>query len=470
MAKSTNVKEEYIILLSPELDVEKYNKEREKLRSILEKEDFFLKSHSATIKDYTSTLKQQMKLKQEQARLATLESKAEREKERILEAQAKTKKRLVDLQISQTRKTDLEERIANRKRKEQEREEKSGRIDYRRFFQSLSSGNVAGMASSLGKASVYLGIAVGILSGIQKFVKSIYEQTTSLSNKMISADSAFVDKSVRQIMATFGVGSSTATGISSVLDLMGITPSDMATMTGGQMQLFAQLMAQWNAGIASIDSGKIQAYNEYVQGFQKFMASEKLDLQIEFYKMLVDNGDLLNSFFNSFGSLVSTFFDFLTSDLAESGLRTIIYAIDLLMQVGDIILKVVNILSPVLSLALEVLNIFLGGLSIVADFISEIFGMLLDVAEFIGIDTSTLRYFMDGIDDTVNSGKDVISDGGYLSSSTYYDSGNYGNITITQTTTNNFSGSDTSTYAVANSSAQSGQSWLSRQLADRLVR
>lgn len=467
MAKSTNVKEEYIILLSPELDVEKYNKEREKLRSILEKEDFSLKSHSATIKGYTATLKQQIKLKQEQTRLSTLESKSEREKQKVLEAQAKTKKRLVDLQISQTRKTDLEERIAKRKRKEQEREEKSGRIDYRRFFQSLSSGNVAGMASSLGKASVYLSVAVGILTGIQKFVKSIYEQTTSLSNKMISADSAFVDKSVRQIMATFGVGSSTATGISSVLDLMGITPSDMATMTGGQMQLFAQLMAQWNAGIASIDSGKIQAYNEYVQGFQKFMASEKLDLQIEFYKMLVDNGDLLNSFFNSFGSLIGTFFDFLTSDLAESGLRTIIYAIDLLMQAGDIILKVVNILSPAMSFMLEIVNRIISVFSIALDFINDLFGLILDVADFFGFDTSGLRDF---IDSSVNSGKDVISDGGYLSSSTYYDSGNYGNITITQTTTNNFSGSDTSTYAVANSTAQSGQSWLSRQLTDRLVR
>lgn len=467
MSKTIDVKEEYIILLSPELDVEKYNKEREKLRSILEKEDFSLKSHSATIKGYTATLKQQIKLKQEQTRLATLESKAEKEKERILEAQAKTKKRLVDLQISQTRKTDLEERIATRKRKEQQREESSGKIDYKRFFQSLSSGNISGIASSLGKGSVYLGVAIGILSGIQKLVKSIYEQTTSLSNKMISADSAFVDKSVRQIMATFGVGSSTATGISSVLDLMGITPSDMATMTGGQMQLFAQLMAQWNAGIASIDSGKIQAYNEYVQGFQKFMASEKLDLQIEFYKMLIDNRELLNSFFTSFGSLISTFFDFLTSDLAESGLRTIIYAIDLLIQAGDIILKVVNIMSPVLSLALEVINIILGGLSVILDFVNDLFGWILNIADFFGFDTSGLRDF---IDSSVTSGKDVISDGGYLSSSTYYDSGNYGNITITQTTTNNFSGSDTSTYAVANSTAQSGQSWLSRQLADRLVR
>ena len=467
MAKSTNVKEEYIILLSPEFDVDKYNKEREKLRSLLEKEDFSLKSQKTVLKGYTDTLKQQVKLKQEQTRLATLESKAEREKQKILEAQAKAQKRIVDLQISQTRKTDLEERIATRKRKEQEREEKSGRIDYRRFFQSLSSGNVAGMASSLGKASAYLGVAVGILTAIQKFVKSIYEQATNLSNKMISADSAFVDKSVRQVMATFGVGSSTATGISSVLALMGISTSDMATMTGGQMQLFAQLMAQWNEGIASIDSSKIQAYNEYVQGFQKFMASEKLDLQIEFYKMLVDNGELLNSFFTSFGSLVSTFFDFLTSDLAESGLRTIIYAIDLLMQAGDIILKVVNILSPVLSFALEVVNVILGGLSIIANFINDLFGWILDVAEFFGSDTSGLRSL---IDSSVNSGKDFISDGGYLSSSTYYDSGNYGNITITQTTTNNFSGSDTSTYAVANSTAQSGQSWLARQLADRLVR
>ena len=470
MAKSTNVKEEYIILLSPELDVEKYNKEREKLRSILEKEDFSLKSQSITLKNYTATLKQQIKLKQEQTRLATLESKAEREKQKVLELQAKTKKRLVDLQISQTRKTDLEERIAKRRQKEQGIAETNGKTDYKRFFQSLSSGNVAGMASSLGKTSVYLGVAVGILTGIQKFVKSIYEQTTSLSNKMISADSAFVDKNVRQIMATFGVGSSTATGISSVLDLMGITPGDMATMTGGQMQLFAQLMSQWNAGIASIDSGKIQAYNDYVQGFQKFMASEKLDLQIEFYKMLVDNGDLLNSFFNSFGSLISTFFDFLTSDLAESSLRTIIYAIDLLMQQADIILKVVNMFSPVLSLELEIVNAILGGMSIISNFINEIFGMLLDVAEFIGIDTSPIRFIMDSIDDTVNLGKDIASDGGYLSSSSYYDSGNYGNITITQTTTNNFSGSDTSTYAVANSTAQSGQSWLSRQLADRLVR
>ena len=467
MAKSTNIKEEYIILLSPELDVEKYKKEREKLRSLLEKEDFSFGSSKNALKKYGDLLKQQTKLKQEETKLSTLETKAEKEKQKLLEAQAKTKKRLVDLQISQTRKSDLEERIANRKRKEQEREGASGKIDYRRFFQSLSSGNVAGMASSLGKASAYLGIAVAILSGIQKFVKSIYEQTTSLSNKMISADSAFVDKSVRQVMATFGVGSSTATGISSVLDLMGISTSDMATMTGGQMQLFAQLMAQWNAGIASIDSGKIQAYNEYVQGFQKFMASEKLDLQIEFYKMLVDNGELLNSFFTSFGSLISTFFDFLTSDLAESGLRTIIYAIDLLMQAGDIILKVVNVLSPVLSFALEVVNVILGGLSIIANFINDLFGWILDVADFFGFDTSGLRDF---IDSSVNSGKDVISDGGYLSSSTYYDSGNYGNITITQTTTNNFSGSDTSTYAVANSTAQSGQSWLSRQLTDRLVR
>ena len=106
-------------------------------------------------------------------------------------------------------------------------------------------------------------------------------------------------------------------------------------------------------------------------------------------------------------------------------------------------------------------------MEIIIDVIDFLIGWIVDIAESLGIDVPSLDSSLSGSYDDI-FGSSSVDD--YYSASTYYDSGNYGNITITQTTTNNFSGSNTSTYAVANSTAQSGQSWLSRQLSEKLVR
>ena len=135
---------------------------------------------------------------------------------------------------------------------------------------------------------------VGNMATIVTAFKTIYDimntivtKASDFSNKMITASSAFINKDVRNLMARFGVSGQTATGIQAVTGLMGISVGDLKLMTPRQMELFSKLMSEWNKGMSSINPSAMEKYNKVLQNFQSEMASAKLELQIQLYKMLV---------------------------------------------------------------------------------------------------------------------------------------------------------------------------------------
>lgn len=183
------------------------------------------------------------------------------------------------------------------------------------------SGN--SMASSAMAISGKVAIVVAAIKLIYELMNGITDKATEFSNKMITASSAFVDKRTRNIMATFGVGSQTATGIGSVMNLMGLTESDLKLMTPGQMQLFSRLMAQWQSGMESIDPQALSKFQQVMQSFQSEMASAKLQLQIELYKMLIEIAPELEYFFSQLIGLIKTFAKFINTPVIRELIGTL---------------------------------------------------------------------------------------------------------------------------------------------------
>lgn len=211
------------------------------------------------------------------------------------------------------------------------------------------AGNMANMGKSGLSLSKIISSAPGKLALVAAGVKIILDimekvvkSATEFSNKMITSSSAFVDKDTRNLMARFGVGSQTAAGIGSVTNLMGISPEDMKIMTPGQMQLFSDLMKQWTDGMNSIDKSKLDKFNQVMQDFQKDLASAKLEMQIELYKMLVELGPSLEVFFDGIISFIKGLTKILTSGPVKEALSTLF---TILGAILDFIGKLLDIVS-----------------------------------------------------------------------------------------------------------------------------
>ena len=269
------VAEEYIISIIPELDREKFDKNKQKVARELNKV---------------------VREKNREITADTKQVKLEYQKERLEAQKAKTIKAQNLAKQSQIR------------------------------LDAISDRNES--VAIAGKVS----IIVAAMKLIYEIMSGISEQAQTFSNKMISGSSAFVDKNTRQLMATFGVSGQTATGLGSVMNLMGLSSSDLKLMTPGQMQLFGRLMTQWQTGMDSIDPQALDKFQTVMQGFQSEMASAKLQLQIELYKLLVDLAPEMEFFFNQIINLVKSFAGFINSPFAKGFLGTLFDFVGLLIK------------------------------------------------------------------------------------------------------------------------------------------
>lgn len=205
-----------------------------------------------------------------------------------------------------------------------------------------ASKNAMQLGSSMGGAAVSAMAVVAAVKVIYDVMKKVVELSTEFSNKMITASSSFVDKDVRNLMARFGVSSQTATGIQSVLDLMGISPEDMKLMTPGQLDLFAELMKQWNEGINSIDKSKMDKFNSVMQNFQKEMASAKLELQIKFYETLISLAPQLEAAGEGIITMIEYLAKILQLPPLKWGLTILAYGLKMLAKALELILSVIG--------------------------------------------------------------------------------------------------------------------------------
>lgn len=197
------------------------------------------------------------------------------------------------------------------------------------------------IAATTGKVAVI----VAAFKIIYDIMKKLVSGATDFSNKMISSSSAFVDMDTRSLMAQFGVGSQTATGISAVTGLMGITPNDMSLMTSGQMQLYSKLMAQWQAGMNSIKANDLEKFQEVMQSFQSEMASAKLQFQLDLYKMMVELAPKLEPMLESVTKLFRNFASILTSPLMKNALKILISAVDTFVWAINSILEILDFIT-----------------------------------------------------------------------------------------------------------------------------
>lgn len=200
--------------------------------------------------------------------------------------------------------------------------------------------------TGLAKASGKLAIILASVKIIKDLMTKIVNSAKEFSNSMITASSAFVNKDVRNIMASFGVSGTTATGISKTTQLMGISTSDLKLMTPGQMELFTRLMNTWTESINSIDKNKLDYYNQMIQNFQSDIAIEKMKLQIELQKMLIDIAPSFESMLNSFVALFRTLKNLMTSPLVKGAL--------------EVIMTVINSIARLISVAGDALSLVFG--------------------------------------------------------------------------------------------------------------
>lgn len=196
--------------------------------------------------------------------------------------------------------------------------------------------------NSIGQISGKVAIATASIKVVYDLMQSIVKSATEFSNKMISASSAFVDKDTRQLMATFGVSGQTATGLGSVMETMGLSTSNLKTMTPGQMNLFSNLMQQWEDGMNSIDPQSLAQFQEVMQGFQSSMASTQIRFQIELNRLLVSIAPQLQDFFDAIISFLNMLIDLLNNPIIKTALKIII-------EVVAWIIKIITALSQVLT-------------------------------------------------------------------------------------------------------------------------
>lgn len=232
-------------------------------------------------------------------------------------------------------------KIKNRLNQEKEiaktqREQERRTKNIASFMNTLDKGGKAfakGFSLSVGKVALVL----ASLKLIYEAMTKITSEATKFSNRMISASSAFVDRSTRNTMAQFGVGSQTAAGIQAVTGVMGIDTSDMALMTQGQMQLYVKLMKQWQNGMNSINASDLEKFQDVMQNFQSELASAKLQMQLELYKMLVELGPSLEEFFDSIISLVKSFTRLLTSPVVKMAIQMFAKIVDFIASLVEVI-------------------------------------------------------------------------------------------------------------------------------------
>lgn len=210
------------------------------------------------------------------------------------------------------------------------------------------------MASGITKIAGEMQLAMQplliILDATKASLEAIFDLSTKVSNQFITMQSLFVDKDVRNIMAMTGVGTVEAQGIRTAEELTGISIQELPFATPAQQEMFADFIERYTAGISSLDPGSLEAYNETVQQFQRVLAETKLDLQLNFMKMIISTGPQLEQLFDSLTTTMQNFSDLVESQGFQVGAKLFIATIQ----------GIVDILSAPINLSAGIMDFFKG--------------------------------------------------------------------------------------------------------------
>ena len=139
------------------------------------------------------------------------------------------------------------------------------------------------------KASTYLGGFTTAVQVAKESLLKVANASTKVSNKFVSQSSVFVDSDIRNLMGRFGVDTKTAQGLSSASEALNIDLSDYSKLTSGQRKAFSELMNHYQAGINSIDTEKLDKFNESTQRYQLMRAKFDMDMQLNMNKLLANS-------------------------------------------------------------------------------------------------------------------------------------------------------------------------------------
>lgn len=156
----------------------------------------------------------------------------------------------------------------------------------------------------------------GVIEDTLDTAQEYLEKASATSNKFVTGSSIFVDSSVKEKMMNFGVSSTQAQSIIAAEEALGVSSSDYATMTEGQMSAFTELIEYYQEGLNSLDADKLEQYNNVMQEYQLSMAKINMSMQLAMQKLFV-NSEPLQRLADKVLDFMEGIVDVLSSDAAQ---------------------------------------------------------------------------------------------------------------------------------------------------------
>ena len=202
----------------------------------------------------------------------------------------------------------------------------------------MLAGKMGGFVGWISKASAAIGIFYAAMKKAITGAMELVDSQKELANKL-NAMGSFGSMGTRDLMARYGVSSNRAVAMSTTLNMMGLSESDIGRMTKAQRKTYNELIQYYEDGINRIDTNKLKDYYKTMEEYQIKQAKWKMDLQTTILKMVAES----DGFKKLVGSL-EKFFDstikFLNSPIIKWLFDTMAY---FLSEVTDIASGVLGI-------------------------------------------------------------------------------------------------------------------------------
>lgn len=176
-----------------------------------------------------------------------------------------------------------------------------------------------GLSAQFKQSTLLLGAWITLLKKSYDAADRLLDVMSEASNMFISASSAFVDATTKATMARFGVSSIEAQGINIAQEKLGISTSDMATLTRGQREAFSKLMQLYQKGIESIDTEKLEAYNNNIQRYEMIRAEFDIKREVAITKLFA-NASGIDRLIDTFGRFLDNVIALLESPAAQAAM------------------------------------------------------------------------------------------------------------------------------------------------------
>lgn len=184
------------------------------------------------------------------------------------------------------------------------------------------------MSNSIGVISTAWNAFKTVLKESYEMLERIYDLSTKISNKIITPESMFVDKDIRDLQARLGIDSFEAQSVQYSLDVMGAELEDIPFFTPGQLTLFKDLSNTYQEGMRNISQADLEKFQDVTQNFQKVLAESKLKFQVMWMEAMIAAGPELEGLFNTIADSIGDFMEVFDGDALASFFKVIIWFVE----------------------------------------------------------------------------------------------------------------------------------------------